>query len=78
MKYVEGVLDVTSLENEILKMWRRLYKLLTETIARIESMAETKEVKGNVVYVNGKPILNIFVHNLGAFVRRAVTLFLNI
>lgn len=67
LKYENGIPNTIALENEVLLMFKRVYRLLGDMIARIDDLAEKKEVNDKTVYVNGKPDLNIFVHNLGAF-----------
>ena len=59
LKYDNGVLITASLEEEVIKMWKKLSSLLSSIAFQLiqEIDPESKE----------KAILNVFVHNLGSF-----------
>lgn len=63
LKYNKGILDTLSLEAEVLKLWRRLYRTLVTLSREVANNIEIDE-EGRP---KEKPILTIFVHNLGAF-----------
>lgn len=67
LKYDSGILNIESLEIEIFKMFKKVNGFLADILGRIDNMSEQKVVRGKLIYVDGPPILNVFVHNLGAF-----------